>query len=187
MKSSLFVRKIIDKYIKDEELKRLLITHSEKVGDKAIEIVESCGLAGKVDKQELYDSAMLHDIGIVNCNAPAIHCHGSRPYICHGIEGGKILRFEGLEDSYARICERHTGAGLTAGEIEKMGLPLPKADYLPETLQEKIICYADKFYSKSGDPTREKDINQIIGSLGRHGEEVVARFMELHNMFSCEN
>jgi uncharacterized protein len=49
-------------------------------------------------------------------------------------------------EKFARICERHTGSGLTAEEIVSGGLPLPERDFLPETLEEKIICLADKFF-----------------------------------------
>ena len=50
---------------------------------------------------------------------------------------------------HARVCERHTGAGLTKREIIEQELPLPQQDFLPETTEEKLICYADKFFSKT--------------------------------------
>jgi len=69
------------------------------------------------------------------------------PYISHGVEGSKILEAEGCPE-HARVCERHTGVGIRAVDIKEQGLPLPERDMLPETLEEQVICYADKWYSK---------------------------------------
>ena len=182
MKTSEFAEKIIEKYAEDEELKRLLIAHSTCVAEKALRVADACG--AKADRQFVWDAAMLHDIGVARCDAPAIHCHGELPYICHGIAGAEILRGEGIDEKYARVCERHTGSGLTAAEIRERKLPLPEKDYLPETLEEKLICYADKYYSKSGDPTAEKSRERVLASISRHGEEPLRRFMELDKMFS---
>lgn len=183
MKESEFADKILEKYVKDEELKRLLIAHSRRVAEKAVATARDCGMEKSVDMQFLYDAAMLHDIGVTECNAPGIHCFGTLPYICHGTAGADILRREGLEERYARVCERHTGSGLTAEEITERGLPLPTRDYLPETPEEKLICYADKFYSKSGDPNREKDLERVRASMAKHGEGALRRFEQLHELF----
>lgn len=174
---------MIKKYCDNEELYRLLIAHSRCVAEKAVATAYACGLSEKADMQFLVDAAMLHDIGVGQCDAPAIHCHGRLPYIRHGIAGAEILSKEGLPDAYARVCERHTGSGLTADEIAAERLPLPVRDLLPETLEEKLICYADKFYSKTGEVTREKSPERILRSMARHGEEALKRFMALHLMF----
>lgn len=184
MRSSKFVEEIIDRNIKDEELRELLITHSERVARKALAVADAAGLPDSVDRQFVWDAAMLHDIGIVKCNAPSIHCHGTLPYICHGIAGAEILATHGVGEAFRRVCERHTGAGLTKSEIEELELPLPHQDFLPETVEEKLICYADKFYSKSGDPRREKTLDQVRASMERHGAAVARRFEELHRLFS---
>ena len=85
-----------------------------------------------------------------------------------------MLRREGLE-RHARVCERHTGTGLTIHDITTQNLPLPHIDLVPETIEEQIICYADKFYSKSH-PEREKTIEQAARSLEKFGAEGVERF-----------
>lgn len=184
MKSSEFVERIIDKYAVDEELKRLLITHSQCVAAKALRVADNAGIGERIDRRFVWDAAMLHDIGIVECDAPGIHCHGQQPYICHGIAGSRILNAEGLPEKYGRVCERHTGSGLTADEIVAHQLPLPVRDYLPETLEEKLICYADKFFSKSGDPTVEKSHDRVVASISRHGEAPLKRFLKLEKLFS---
>ena len=184
MVKSEFVDRIFEKYIKDEELKRLLITHSECVARKALSVAHEAGLEGDIDRQFVYDAAMLHDIGVVKCDAPSIHCLGTLPYICHGIAGAEILRGEGLDEKYARVCERHTGTGISARRIVETNLPLPEKDYFPETIEEKLICYADKFFSKSGDPGKEKNIERVRASVGRHGADSLRRFEELESLFA---
>lgn len=183
MKPSAFVKNLIDKYITDEELKKLLIAHSECVASKALKVAEEAGLTDRIDAQFVTDAAMLHDIGVVKCDAPGIHCHGSLPYICHGIAGAEILRKEGVGEPYCRVCERHTGSGISYRQIKELGLPLPLKDYLPETIEEKLICYADKFFSKSGNPEEEKSPERVWKSMARYGDEALIRFEELHNFF----
>ena len=56
---------------------------------------------------------------------------------------------------------------------------------LPESIEEKIICYADKFYSKNPDNlTRQKSIDEVLKDMERHGEEPLRRFLDLHKLFS---
>ena len=110
---------------------------------------------------------MLHDIGILRCDAPGIFCHGTEPYIMHGRIGADMLRQEGYE-RHARVAERHTGTGLPG--------------YEPETLEEQIICYADKFYSKSS-PDHEKTVEEACRSLRKFGEAGVVKLMEWAKRF----
>lgn len=124
---------------------------------------------------------MLHDIGICQTDAPGIYCHGTHPYICHGILGAAMLRTEGFE-RHARVCERHTGAGLSLNDIVGQNLPLPHQDFLPVTLEEQLICYADKFFSKSY-PEQEKTIEQAERSLSKFGTEGLERFRNWVRLF----
>lgn len=174
-------KEIINKYYpEDNELKRLLIRHSKDVRDLALEIVDRHPELN-ADRQLVEEGAMLHDIGIFKTNAPSIHCLGSDPYIRHGIDGAEIIRLEGRED-IARICERHTGTGITPKQIEEQQLPLPIGDYQPETIEEKIVCYADKFFSKSH-PERHKTIEQACHSLEKFGNEGVEKFKSWVKIF----
>ena len=125
---------------------------------------------------------MLHDIGIFRCDAAGIQCFGTEPYICHGRIGAELLRSEGFP-RHARVCERHTGAGITKAQIIVQNLPLPQQDFLPETMEEKVICYADKFFSKTH-LDREKTIEQAEKSLSKFGDEGVLRFREWEKCFS---
>lgn len=173
--------KIIDRYFSDDkELRRVLITHSRAVADRALRIVDAHPELG-ADRQFVEEAAMLHDIGIVKCDAPGICCHGTEPYIRHGMLGAAMMRAEGSE-RHARVCERHTGAGLSKEEIESQNLPLPHQDFLPETIEEKIICYADKFYSKSH-LEREKTLAQAEKTIAKFGDDGLQRFLEWERMF----
>lgn len=173
---------ILNKYYEEgSALLDLLLIHSEMVAKKALKVADESKL--DIDKDFVYDASMLHDIGIFKCNAPDIYCNGDQPYIRHGIIGGELLRREGLE-KYARVCERHTGAGLTAKEIAETGLPLPHMDFLPESLEEKLICYADKFFSKSGNFREEKSLERVRTSMAKFGKDSLNRFEALHSLFT---
>lgn len=173
---------IIDKYCAgNSPLKELLVLHSSSVAQKALQIVKNHPELG-ADASFVEEAAMLHDIGVVLTDAPAIHCCGEHQYICHGYLGADILRSEGL-DAYALVCERHTGAGISAQQIAEQGLPLPtEREYMPQTIEEKIICFADKFFSKTS-PYKEKSVEQAEKSLAKFGPEGVERFKEWCNLF----
>lgn len=166
---------IIDKYYPSEgKLRAILITHSAAVARRAIVIAERHPELS-IDRRFVEEAAMLHDIGIIACDAPGIECFGSEPYIRHGVIGAAMLRSEGYP-LHARVCERHTGAGLTLESIVAQQLPLPHASLVPESLEEELICYADKFYSKSHLDC-EKTQKQVIKSLAKYGDEGVRRFL----------
>lgn len=167
-------------YASSPALRALLLTHSECVAGKALVCARDRGV--ECDLDFVREAAMLHDIGIISTDAPGILCHGTLPYICHGIEGRRMLEALGLP-RHAMVCERHTGAGLTIADIEAQKLPLPRRDMCPVTVEEQLICYADKFYSKSGDPTAEKPLDRVLRSMERHGSDTLARFLEMHRRF----
>lgn len=174
-------QEIIDKYYPiDNELKHILMAHSQQVTRKALDIVDRHPEL-KADRQFVEEASMLHDIGIFRCDAAGIQCYGTEPYICHGTIGANILRAEGFP-RHARVCERHTGAGLSLQEIIQQNLPIPHHDLLPETVEEKIVCYADKFFSKTK-LTQEKTLEQAIRSLAKFGEEGMARFVKWSEIF----
>lgn len=168
------VLNLIHKYYAGQpELEQILLKHSEDVAQKVLEIAEAHP-EFHLDRQFLYEAAMLHDIGILYVDAPGICCHGTNPYICHGMLGAELLRNEGLP-AHARVAERHTGTGLTKEEILRQSLPLPPRDFVPETLEEKIICYADKFFSKSH-LEEVKTPEQAMRSLEKFGPSCVDTF-----------
>lgn len=161
-------QKIIDKYYpEDNELRHLLIRHSRQVADRCL-LIANKHPELPMDKQFLEEAAMLHDIGIRWCNAPSIYCMGEEPYIKHGPIGGELLRRDGYE-RHARVCERHTGTGLPG--------------YEPETLEEQLVCYADKFYSKSS-PDHVRTVAETAQSLEKFGHDGVLKFLGWSTLFA---
>ncbi|MCD8031958.1 MAG: HD domain-containing protein [Bacteroides sp.] len=165
----------IDHFYKEQTpfLRSVLISHSRSVADKALWI------AGKhpeleLDLNFLEEAAMLHDIGIFRTHAPDLQCYGELPYICHGYLGADLLREVGLP-RHAWVCERHTGAGIALTEIIDRKLPLPLRDMLPVSMEEQVICFADKFFSKTR-PEEEKSVEAARRSVAKHGEEGARRF-----------
>ena len=167
-------------YPEDDDLRRLLLKHSRQVADRCMKIAKKHREL-PIDVQFLEEAAMLHDIGIFRCQAPSIFCNGTEPYICHGQIGGKLLRAEGFP-RHARVCERHTGTGLTKEQIIEQGFPLPPEDFIPETLEEQIVCYADKFYSKSS-PNHVRTVAETAQSLEKFGHEGVLKFLSWAERF----
>ena len=173
--------KLIDKYYgQSPELRQVLLTHSRQVADRALAIVArhpEWVEQGLVDPQFIEEAAMLHDIGIIFCDAPKIHCTGPHKYIEHGYLGAELLRQEGLP-KHALVAERHTGTGITADQIFREDLPIPERNYCPESIEEKVICYADKFYSKSH-LGEEVALSKVKANIWRYGHDAVLRWNEL--------
>lgn len=175
-------RKIIEKYYPaGSRLRDIYLRHCRSVAGLALEIAGRKKLP--LDPAVVEAAAMLHDIGIFATDAPSIECRGTEPYIRHGVIGAGLLRAEGAGEEYAVVAERHTGAGLTADDVRRGGLPLEARDYLPLTLLERLICYADKFYSKSGDMER-KPLEKVRRQMARFSEDTLRRFDALHREFS---
>lgn len=167
---------LYDKYIADNKpLYDLLLTHSRCVADKALAISAAHPGLG-ADNIFIEESAMLHDIGIFLTDAAPIHCFGTNPYIAHGYLGAELLRSEGLPQ-HALVCERHTGTGLSLDDIVSRNLPIPHRDMRPVSIEEILVCFADKFYSKTH-PDREKTVGQVEASLEKFGEPGLLQFRE---------
>lgn len=172
---------LIDKYYpEDNELKNILITHSRSVADKALQIVEKHPEL-HADKTFVEEAAMLHDIGIFLTDARGIYCFGTEPYICHGYLGADLLRNEGFPQ-HALVCERHTGAGISLESIIQQQLPIPHREMIPVSIEEQIICFADKFFSKTH-LDREKSVEKALKSISRYGEDGIGRFNKWCELF----
>ena len=176
--------KIIEKYYPVEsDAYRILVDHSRSVADKALAIARMHPEM-HLDLPFIEEAALLHDIGIFRCNAPSIDCHGEADYICHGYLGAELMWAEGYP-RHAWVCERHTGTGLSMEMIELMKWPIPHRDMLPISLEEQLICFADKFYSKTK-LGKEKSIDKIRISLSRYGSDTAARFAAWCKLFLGE-
>jgi uncharacterized protein len=127
--------------------------HSEKVADKAIEIARKIKKV-QVDINLIEIGALLHDIGRTKT-------HGFK----HALIGGKILKQRGFSNKLARICETHILGGLDKEDAKKVGLP--EKDYLPLTLEEKIICLADKHMAGTREVSIQDRFNRWFRKYGK--------------------
>lgn len=176
---------IDDNYPTYRKVRGILLSHSRSVSELSLQISHILNLNLTDDVIEA--AAMLHDIGIIATDAPGIDCHGTAPYLCHGAIGADMLRAANAPEELARVAERHTGAGLTAEEIDVLNLPLPVGrSYMPESTLERLICYADCFYSKGGDGGK-KTLERVRASMDKFGESVRQRFELLHKEFGQGN
>lgn len=172
---------ILEKYYnKESKLYKILTTHSMQVRDKALDVAAKHPELG-ADSHFIRESAMLHDIGIFLTNAPDIECFGTHKYIEHGYLGAEIVAREGFS-KHALVCERHTGMGLSIEQIIARDLPVPRRDMRPVTMEEKIICYADKFFSKSRLHETLK-VDRIVKKLEKYDITQGALFVEWHEVF----
>ena len=173
--------KIIEKYYdKHSKLYEILLIHSKQVRDKALEVVDKHPEL-HADREFVVAAAMLHDIGIFLTDAPEIECYGDKEYVCHGYLGSDLMKKEGFP-RHALVCERHTGTGLSLEYIIKNNLPVPHRDMQPISIEEQIICYADKFYSKTK-LEKELKVEKIAAKLGKYGEVHSQRFLNWHEIF----
>jgi len=127
--------------------------HSEKVAEKALEIANKIKKA-KVDLDLIEIGALLHDIGRTKT-------HGFK----HALIGGKILRQRGFSEKLARICETHILGGLDKDDAKNFGLP--EKDFLPKTLEEKIICLADKQMAGTREVSIQNRFNRWFQKYGK--------------------
>jgi uncharacterized protein len=173
---------IAEFYEPSSKLYQTLVWHGEQVANKAIEVAKRVPhLMPNLDF--IMEAAMLHDIGIFETNTPELGCFGTHPYVCHGYLGRKILEKKGFLQ-HALVCERHVGIGITVEEIIRHNLPLPQRDMIPISIEEQIICFADKFFSKNGEMVGcEKTAGDILKSLEKYGSEKVKRFQKWMQLF----
>ncbi|HIQ39325.1 MAG TPA: TIGR00295 family protein [Methanothermococcus okinawensis] len=108
------------------------------------------GKGHNVDLDLAVFGALLHDIGRSRTHS-----------IKHGVEGGRIVREYNLGEKLALIVERHIGGGIPKEEAVKLGLP-PR-DYIPTTLEEKLVAHCDNLISG----TRRVNINFVVKKFKR--------------------
>jgi uncharacterized protein len=181
--SSIDPEAIIGQYYPVGSLTRdLLLRHGELVGQKALDILDRAPWL-TADRDFILEAAMLHDIGIYRTRCPSLGCDGPLPYVCHGVEGRKILDGLGVAH-HGLVCERHVGVGISAEEAVQQQLNLPHRDMLPFSVEEQLICYADKFFSKTDNGRHEKTIGEILATLAPYGPSLIDRFLSLHRLFT---
>lgn len=131
-----------------KEVLDLVWTHSCIVKEIALiissNLKQNCGI--EADNKLITIGALVHDIGVYNCFDDKFQ--STVPYITHGLIGYKLLRDQKIKENIARFSLCHTTTGLTWQTIASQNIPLPVRDYIPITLEEEIVSYADAFHSK---------------------------------------
>lgn len=177
-----FLRILQKYYDKNSDLYKILIVHSRMVTNKAMEVVKKLPNI-IIDIDFVKEAIIIHDIGIYKTNKPEIGCNGKYEYICHGYLGADIMREEGYE-KHALVCERHVGVGISIDDIQKGNLPLPFKNMVPISIEEQIICFADKFFSKNPNQLyKEKTIDEAIAEVSKYGQEKADKFNNWLKMF----
>lgn len=171
---------IIEKYYPEGESRVMMFSHASDVKDMALEIIDKHPELN-ADREFIAEAAMLHDIAVYLVDAPGIACYGDYPYLCHGYLGRELLEKEGLP-KHALVCERHIGVGITRREIRRNKLPLPKRTMKPKSIEEKVVCFADLFYSKSKLGKRFS-VEQVRDKLLRHGLSKAEKFDKWCDLF----
>lgn len=134
---------------KQEIILKVVWTHSLIVRDIALQLADNLIKNGiKINKELVEIGALVHDIGCYQCYE--FYGRNLGPYIQHGIKGYEILKKEGLSEEIARMAMIHLGVGLVEENVIASSLPLEHKDYIPITLEEELVAYADNFHSKSG-------------------------------------
>lgn len=174
---------IIHKYIDPSSVTySIYLPHVIMVTERALKIARGLRL-GEASLQFIEEAAMLHDIGVIKVNSPKLATTGDLPYICHGNQGRIILESEGLP-LHALVAERHTGVGIPLSQIVERDLPLPHRDMVAESIEEKIISYADLFYSKRVERLwMTESPEEIEAELAEFGSDQVAIFKAWHAEF----
>lgn len=141
--------------------------HCLNVSKVAVKLAERVNAKGiPVDIKLVEIGSLLHDIG-----------RSETHNIDHSAVGGKIARELGLPEPLARIIDRHIGAGIPGEEARRLGLP--EGEYVPETVEEKIVAYADKLICGSKVVDISVTIKDFADKLGR-SHPSIARLKELH-------
>ncbi|MCP4762968.1 MAG: HDIG domain-containing protein [archaeon] len=142
---------VIDKLIQ-MNLQRNIINHVKAVSRKAIKMATTIQTI-KVDLKLVRIGALLHDIGRVETHD-----------FNHAVVGGKIIRELGYSEKLAKIAETHILGGLTKEEAIKLNLPT--RDFMPITIEEKIICLADKYHIGDKKVTIEQRFRNWFNRFG---------------------
>jgi uncharacterized protein (TIGR00295 family) len=134
----------------------VVVRHCRAVAQVALVLAEEVQRrGGKVEVRVVFAAALLHDIG--RSRVQTVH---------HGLEGSRILADEGVGEAVVQAVRRHVGAGISPTEAKSLGLP--NFDYIPQTLEEALVCFADKMV----DGDRVRPFEEEVRRFERKGHDV---------------
>lgn len=141
-----------------------VVAHCIAVAKTAVSIAERVPFP--IDRELVRLGGLFHDIGRARTQG-----------IEHAVAGAEIGRAFGFPEALVKIIERHIGAGITAAEARRLGLP--EKDYLPLTPEEKIVSYADNLTKGSSPLSIEDAVERFRGILGPD-HEGIGLFLRQH-------
>ena len=152
-------------FLRQSGCRENVIRHVEAVSALAVEIAEACRKKGyKVDVHLVEIGGLLHDIG--RAKTHSVH---------HALLGAGMAKSLGLPAPVISIIKRHVGGGISATEARKLGWP--RDIYVPVTLEEKIVSYADKLIEGSRRVPIELTIEELSKELPA---PAIQRLWKLH-------
>ncbi len=123
--------------------------HCKSVSKLAVEtakILQKKGFSVDVDLVEI--GGLLHDLGRSKTHT-----------VDHVVAGVEIAKAATLPEPIINIIKRHMGGGITKSEAKKFRWP--EDNYIPVSIEEKIVSYADKLVETSKRVPIEDTINKL--------------------------
>ncbi|MDO5862355.1 MAG: HDIG domain-containing protein [Thermoplasmata archaeon] len=155
-------------YLEEAGCKRRVIIHCCTVNAVAQEMLSRIDGA---DPELVTAGALLHDIGRAVDHS-----------IMHAYIGSQIVSAYGLPTEIVDIVRKHTGAGLDEQDVKEMNLP--PADYMPRTLEEKIVAHADNMVSDNRVVDHMHSVNKLRNKgADRGADRVEALHQELSRLY----
>ena len=152
--------------LRENHCSKKVINHCKAVGDLALETAGVLKRRGfKIDFALVETGALLHDIG--RSKTHSVH---------HAVVGAKIAESAGLPDPVVAIIKRHVGGGITANEAEELGWP--KDVYVPVTLEEKVVAYADKLIDKGKRASIDITVEKLEAEMKPEAAEKVRKLYD---------
>ena len=147
-----------------------VIRHSKAVANLSVEIATELRKKMDVDVNLIRIGALLHDIGRSKTHSAD-----------HAVVGAEIAKSLGLPPPIMSIIERHIGGGITRKEAKELGWPAKS--YIPKTIEEKIVAYADKLIEGSKRVPIDRTIKSFEEKLGSE-HAAIGRLERLHREIS---
>lgn len=156
------VDKLVDNIYDELNCSDYIIDHSKTVYKRTKDITKNYD----VNKNLVKAGAKLHDVGRTVTSD-----------VRHAYIGADLLRDLNVDERICKITERHIGAGITPKEAKKIGLP--NRQYIPETLEEKIVAHADNLVHG----VKPVDLDFVIKKWTKKGlgKESIDRLIKLDN------
>lgn len=171
------IKDLHHKYAPSIKAFNIVFSHCEIIAEIVKQIISENKL--ELDQELAVKGALLHDIGAYKLVDKEGNFDETN-YIKHGIIGYEILLSENLSESLCRIAKCHTGLGLTKEYIVASRLPLPAENLTAESIEEKIVMYADKFHSKN---PKFNTYEEYCQTAAKFGEDNVQKFHDLTELF----